>query len=159
MKRRRWATLRCTLWMISRLPAPLGYFRNQIQRDWFGIGESVSYTHLDHHHGYHRRHLSVCDRNGLLANRVRRRIRFPCGFGGKKRQVCKFQENDPQSRNFLCPAVREMCIRDRCWRQPGQLNARSLFPVCQMVIIATSAKTVVLFPEASGSVSLSPGRS
>lgn len=39
MKRRPSVTLRGKLWMISRLPTPFGYFRNQIQRDWFGIKE------------------------------------------------------------------------------------------------------------------------
>ena len=47
----------------------------------------------------------------------------------------------------------------KCWRQPGQLSARSLFPVCLAAITAISVRMAVPFQEASGSVSLSPGRS
>ena len=41
----------------------------------------------------------------------------------------------------------------------GQLSARSLFPVCLAAITAISVRMAAPFQEASGSVSLLPGRS
>ena len=41
----------------------------------------------------------------------------------------------------------------KCWRQPGQLSARSLFPVCLAAITAISVRMAAPFQEASGSVS------